>query len=167
MDAVMRCIESLPDERVLSDVASAVQFLAGRPEVRRETIGVTGFCLGGQYAIMAACRVAGLAACASFYGMLRYASRPPHKPASPLDLAAELRCPLLGLYGAEDGLIPPADLAELETILRNNGKTFRFHVYPGAGHAFMNEARTDAFRPSVAADAWNRAIEFFTANLAG
>src|SRR5262249_54109595 len=73
MDAVFRWMRALPDTRVLGDLAAAVGWLARRPEVNARAIGITGFCMGGQYALMAACTVPGLAACVSWYGMLRYA----------------------------------------------------------------------------------------------
>jgi carboxymethylenebutenolidase len=126
-----------------------------------------GFCVGGQYAVMSACKVEGLRACVSFYGMLRYHDYAAHKPQSPLDMASELRCPLLGLYGAEDPLIPLADVHELEEKLSRAHKRFEYEVYAGAGHAFLNEERPDAYRPEAAAHAWPRAVAFLAAELAG
>jgi carboxymethylenebutenolidase len=166
MDAVTRWIRQLPDPRVLADLAGAVEFLAARPDVKPGSIGVTGFCLGGQYALMAACTVPRLAACVSWYGMLRYAEIDERKPRSPLELAPNLFCPYLGLFGAEDGLIPPADVEELRGILTAAGKTFDIRVYPGAGHAFFNDTRPDAYRPDAAADGWRRAVEFLRTHLA-
>src|SRR5690606_12629226 len=68
--AVFALIDSLPDARVVHDVAASVAYLRARPETGR--VGVVGFCLGGQYATMSACRVDGLDACVSFYGMLTH-----------------------------------------------------------------------------------------------
>jgi dienelactone hydrolase len=73
--------------------------------------------------------------------MLRYAERDERKRANPLELAPRLGCPYLGLFGEEDGLIPLADEA------------FEMRRYPGAGRAFFNDTRTDAYRPDAAADA--------------
>jgi carboxymethylenebutenolidase len=165
MTAVFRWIRELPDPRVLADLGGAVNFLAGRPDVRAEHVGITGFCMGGQYALLAACSVGGLAACVSWYGMLRYEEKTAAKPASPLDLAPRLACPYLGLFGAEDALIPTADVDELRAILGQERKAFDIHVYPGAGHAFFNDARPDAYRPAAAADAWPRAVEFLRRHL--
>jgi len=165
MEAVFRWIRALPDPRVLADLDGAVRCLASRPEVRPEAIGITGFCLGGQYALMAACSVGGLAACVSWYGMLRYAETSPAKPASPLDLAAGLRCPYLGLFGADDALIPLADVAALREILDRTTVPHEIHIYPDAGHAFFNDARPDTYRPKAAAAAWPRAIDFFRRRL--
>ena len=165
MAAVFRWMRALPDRRVLADLAAAVECLAGRSEVRADAIGITGFCMGGQYALMAACTVERLAACVSWYGMLRYAETDDIKPASPLDLAPGLVCPYLGLFGADDAIIPVADVATLGSILTRAEKAFELHVYPGAGHAFFNETRPDAYRPEIAADAWRRALGFLRRHL--
>jgi carboxymethylenebutenolidase len=93
--------------------------------------------------------------------MLRYDEHDAVKPASPLDLAPELACPWLGLYGEEDALIPLDDVAALRAILEREGKRFELVTYPGAGHAFFNDGRPDAYRPAAAADAWPRALAFF------
>ena len=166
MPSVFAWIESLPDPRVLGDIGAAVADLASRPDVRADRIGITGFCLGGQYALMAACTVPGLAACVSWYGMLRYAEKNERKPVSPLDLAPDLGCPYLGLFGADDALIPNTDVAALRTILERTNKSFEIRSYPGAGHAFFNDTRPDTYRPEAAADGWRRALAFFHTHLA-
>jgi carboxymethylenebutenolidase len=116
---------------------------------------------------MAACAVPGIAACVSWYGMLRYAETSDVKPADALTLAPRLQCPYLGLFGAEDQLIPPADVAELETILVRERKTFEIRVYPDAGHAFFHDERPDMYRPEAAKDAFPRAVGFLRRHLAG
>jgi carboxymethylenebutenolidase len=159
--AVQEWIRNLDDRRVLGDISAAVRFLRSRVEVRKISIGIVGFCLGGQYALMAACGAADVAACVSFYGMLRYSEYNDRKPQSPLDLASQLSCPYLGFFGADDPLIPRADVRELEAILRDTGKRSQIKSYAGAGHAFFNDRRADAYRPEAAADAWVKAIAFF------
>jgi carboxymethylenebutenolidase len=164
-ESAFRWMRQLDDRRVLADIDSAVRILGSRPEVRTRSIGITGFCMGGQYALMAACSVENLAACVSFYGMLRYAEKTEIKPESPLDMASRLTCPYLGLFGEDDALIPRADIKELESTLRRAGKTFQTKVYAGAGHAFFNDTRPDAYRPEAARDAWTRALGFFRMHL--
>ena len=165
MDSVTRWIAQLDDRRVLADLDTAVRFLGSRPEVRQRSIGITGFCMGGTYAVLAACTVPNLAACVSFYGMLRYAETSEWKPRDPLAEADQLSCPYLGLFGEDDALIPRADIKELESILRRAEKTFQTRVYAGAGHAFFNDTRPDVFRPLAAKDAWSRTIKFFHTHL--
>jgi len=165
MAAVFRWIAALPDTRVLGDLAAAIGYLGRRPEVDAHAIGITGFCLGGQYALMAACTVPGLAACVSWYGMLRYAETNATKPASPLDLAPDLQCPYLGLFGGADALIPAVDVADLRAILEQAEKRFEIVTYPGAGHAFFNDTRPDTYHSDAAGDAWPRAVAFLRRQL--
>ena len=165
MSAVLGWIRALPDTRVLADLAAAVGYLGRRDEVDAHAIGITGFCLGGQYALMAACVVPGIAACVSWYGMLRYAETDAVKPASPLDLAPELQCPYLGLFGEDDALIPLTDVLELKHILEQADKRFEIVTYPGAGHAFFNDTRPDTYRAEAARAAWPRALTFLRRQL--
>jgi carboxymethylenebutenolidase len=161
MAAVMRVLRALPDRRVLDDLASAVAVVAARPEVDGRPVGITGFCMGGQYALMAACSVPGLSACVSWYGMLRYDQTDAVKPVSPLDLAPRLACPYLGFFGDDDALIAVADVEELRRRVTATGQPAEIVRYPGAGHAFFNDTRADAHRPAAAADSWRRAEKFF------
>ena len=164
MDAIVRWMSGLSDVRVLGDLAAAVAHLRGRPE-RRGGVGITGFCMGGQYALLAACDDATLAACVSWYGMLRYAAPTPHRPRGPLDRAVELACPYLGLFGEDDALVPLADVEELRARLTHAGKTFTLHTFPGCGHAFFNDTRPDAYRPTAAARAFRMAVAFLHRHL--
>ena len=160
----MAWIAKLPDPRILGDLQAAIDFLRPAGAAKRR-VGITGFCMGGQYAILAACALRGLSACASFYGMVRYVERSEKKPRSPLDAAADLACPYLGIFGEEDALIPMSDVAELGARLKSAGKTFEIKSYPGCGHAFLNPARPDAYRPEAASDAFERAVTFFQKHL--
>jgi carboxymethylenebutenolidase len=161
-------IRTLADPLVLETVQEATDALAAHPAVAGRKVGITGFCMGGQYAILAASTCRGLSACVAFYGMVRYEPGldPARKPRSPLDAVADLRCPLLGLYGEEDTIIPVADVEELRRRVAAAGKTFDIRLYPGAGHAFMNDTRPAAYRPETAADAWRRMLAFFRERLA-
>ena len=160
-------INQLDDARVLRAIQEGVDALAASPAVSGNKIGLIGFCMGGQYALLAACTVSGLSAVAPFYGMVRYPSGldPAKKPRQPLDAIGELSCPLLGLYGAEDNLIPVADVEELKRRLAKTKHAHEVHVYAGAGHAFLNDTRPEAFRPEAAEDAWARLVPFLKRDL--
>ncbi len=162
MPAVFEWIENLPDARILGDIDAALGHLhsTGSPNV-----GVVGFCLGGQYSIMTACRNAEVSAAVSFYGMLATAEKTPNRPAAPLDMIGNLGCPLLGLYGTEDALVPREDLDQLATACEQGGHRLSLQRYRGAGHAFLNRFRPEAYREEAARDAWQRALNFLTAEL--
>lgn len=165
LEAIFRWMRRLPDRRVLGDLAAAVDYLAGRIDVRAGAIGVAGFCMGGQYALMAACSVKGLRACVSWYGMLRYDQTDDVKPQSPLSMAPRLGCPYLGFFGADDSIIPQTDVQELRSVLAAGGKDFEIVTYPGAGHAFFNDTRPEMYRPEAARDSWAKAAAFLRRHL--
>ena len=77
----------------------------------------------------------------------------------------DLSCPLLGLFGADDKHPSPEDVAELEKLLAENGKTYEFHCYQGAGHAFFDVDRP-SYRPEAAIDGWQKIGDFFGRYLA-
>lgn len=166
LESALAWMETLDDRQILDDVAAAVRFVGSRIDVRPSAIGVTGFCMGGQYALLAAGSVPGLAACVSFYGMLRYARKAPHRPREPLEAVSSLSCPFLGLFGADDPLIPKTEVTELRKRLPASGQVHEVKVYAGAGHAFLHTGRPDAYRPVAAKDAWQRAVRFLRAHLA-
>ena len=166
-------MRALDDPRILADLQSAADLLRARTDVG-PSVGITGFCMGGMYALMAACQVTGLAAAAPFYGLLSHSRGllhdpkgldPARKPREPLAMAHELRCPLLAFFGADDEFIPVDEVRQLERELARSGQPFEVVVYPGAGHAFMNDTRPAAFRPQIARDAWGRLLQFFAQRL--
>jgi carboxymethylenebutenolidase len=152
---------------VLETLQEGIDFLGAHPSTSGHALGLTGFCMGGQYALLGASTCQGLSAAVVFYGMLTYASDidRERKPRSPLDAVTDLRCPLLGLFGQEDHLIPAAEVHELERRLAQTGQPFEVVLYPGAGHAFMNDTRPEMHRPEAAADAWARMVPFFRTHL--
>ncbi|MGH7821070.1 MAG: dienelactone hydrolase family protein [Candidatus Binatia bacterium] len=161
----MRWIAGLSDARILGDLQAAVEWLRSQPVSGGKPVGITGFCMGGQYALLAACTVRGLDACVSFYGMVRYHETNERKPRSPLDAVVDLGCPYLGIFGEDDALIPAADVGALRERLETRGKTFEIRTYPGCGHAFLNHNRPDACRREAAEDAFRRAVDFFLHHL--
>lgn len=165
MDAVFRFMQELPDRRVLGDVQAAIDWLAAREETRGRRIGLTGFCMGGKYVVLAACNVRGLSAAVAWYGMLRAPVIDANNPEHPLDALPRLTCPLLGLFGKEDPIVPVADVLELERRAASLSHEVETVVYPGAGHAFANDTRPEAYRADAAADAWSRALAFFGRHL--
>ena len=165
-EEAMAWIDGLDDREVLGDVQACVDFLAAGPAASAR-VGVTGFCMGGQYALLAACTCTGLSACAPFYGMVRYAGGldPERKPRAPLEALIDLSCPVLGFYGAEDHLIPQTDVDALRAGLTASNHDGEVILYPDAGHAFMNDSRPPLYREQAARDAWPRLVGFLRERL--
>jgi carboxymethylenebutenolidase len=86
------------------------------------------------------------------------------RPVAPIDLTDNLRAPLLGLFGNDDQHPSPAQVDELEKLLREHGKDHEFHRYDGAGHAFFSVDRP-AYRVAAALDGWGRVNAFFARHL--
>jgi carboxymethylenebutenolidase len=165
--AALAWIRELSDPLVLRTVQEGIDALAQGASAGRK-VGVVGFCMGGQYAWLAACACTGLSAAAPFYGMVRYEPGldPAKKPRAPLDAVATLSCPALGLFGREDTIIPNADVDELEARLARQRQPCEIVRYDGAGHAFFNDTRPALYRPAAAADAWRRLLAFLRTHLA-
>ncbi|MCP5055194.1 MAG: dienelactone hydrolase family protein [bacterium] len=164
----MAFIRELSDPLVIETVQEGIDALAAHPAVAGQKVGVVGFCMGGMYALHAACSCTGLSAAAPFYGMIRNESGldPQKKPRAPIDALHALSCPVLGQYGEEDALIPVQDVRDLETALAGSAHGGSVHLYPGAGHAFLNDTREEMYRPEQAAEAWGRLVPFLRERLA-
>ena len=163
----MAFIRHLSDPLVLETIQEAIDALAAHPAVAGRKVGITGFCMGGMYVLHAAGSCRGLSAAAPFYGMIRNEPGldPVKKPRPALDAIATLSCPVLGLYGEQDALIPVDDVRALAAALEASPHAGDVHIYPGAGHAFLNDTREDAYRPEAAADAWGRLVPFLRKHL--
>lgn len=167
-------MRSLSDVQVLEDVQAGVDFLAAHPATGDSDVGVMGFCMGGMYALLAACGGRGVSASVAFYGLLSHQHGILHdpagldrakKPREPLEAAADLSCPLLALFGDQDEFVPQSDVDLLRERLAKSEQPAEVVVYPGAGHAFMNDTRPAAYRPEIAAQAWARSLQFLRSHL--
>jgi carboxymethylenebutenolidase len=162
-------IRSLSDPSVLGDLDAGAEWLAEQEVCSGRKIGVMGVCMGGTFAALAACHSERFAASAPFYGILSYdegiladpgARNRQKKPSSPIEAAGELRMPILASFGRDDELVPDSDVDAFEAGLATSGVSYQIERYDGAGHAFLNQTRTEAYRPDVAARAWGRVIPF-------
>ena len=162
MDDAMTMMGKLRDNQIVADCNAAIAHLKTMPEVKDDRIGVTGFCMGGRVAYLMATRNPELKASIVFWGgniMVPWGDGP-----APFDETAKIQCPVMGLFGEEDGNPNPADVAKLDAELTRHGKGHEFHSYAGAGHAFMNEGRP-SYRKEASDDAWAKATAFFSKHL--
>ena len=148
------------------DDAAAAAHLRGLSSANSK-VGVIGYCSGGRQSVLAACSLP-LDAAVDCYGAFVVGTPPEGMPlrVGPIKhLIKDLSCPLLGLFGADDQYPSPDQVAELEQELKDQGKTYEFHSYEGAGHAFFNVARP-AYRPEAALDGWHHIFTWFSRYLA-
>ncbi|HZU61430.1 MAG TPA: dienelactone hydrolase family protein [Solirubrobacteraceae bacterium] len=165
--ATARAQGGVPDERLVGDVGGAAQHLRSLPSSNGR-VGVIGYCSGGRQSVLAACHL-DLNAAVDCYGAFVTGDPPegfPLQVRNLVDQLANLRAPLLGLFGNEDQYPSPAQVDELEEILKQLGKPYEFHRYDGAGHAFFNTDRP-SYRPEAANDGWERIATFFKTHLGG
>jgi carboxymethylenebutenolidase len=150
-----KLMQALEQADGLKDLNATLTYLRKVEGVDASRIGVTGFCMGGSYALMLPCTTPDIKAAAPFYGQVP-------NPDTPLK---NLAAPILYIYGEEDGWITKADVQRLREALRKYNKAGEIKTYPGAPHAFFNDTRKDVYRPAAAEDAWKRVLAFFRQHL--
>jgi carboxymethylenebutenolidase len=121
-------------------------------------LGVMGFCRGGRNVWHYSSHNANLKAGVAFYGPIT--DKSDAAPKSTIELAPEIKEPVLGLYGAEDAGIKVEDVKAMEAALKADGKTAEFHIYPGAPHGFEADYRA-SYRKDAAEEAWQAMIAWF------
>ncbi len=159
--SVFKIADSVPDGRVMADLDAIVSYAKQHLDAQADRICVTGFCRGGMYTLLYAAHNQELKAAVSWYGKIKPEKKPGIRTVGPLDVAAQIKAPLLGLYGAEDIGIPVIDVKEMENAVTASGGTAEFIIFAGAPHAFFADYRP-SYRPDVAKDAWNRCLAWLS-----
>ena len=160
--ASIRAAGGMPDDRTMGDVQGAVDYLRTLPYLNGK-VGVIGYCSGGRQSYLAACTVRGLDAAIDCYGggvVAKPEELTARQPVAPLDFTKDLPCPLLGLFGVEDTRPSPADTVKTQEALEKFGKTFEFHTYENAGHAFFAVDRPN-YRQVAAVDGWKKVFAWY------
>ncbi|QFY42749.1 dienelactone hydrolase family protein [Candidatus Methylospira mobilis] len=154
-------LSRLPDEQVLSDLDAAVVWAdehGGDPG----RLGITGFCWGGRITWLYAAHQPRLKAGVAWYGRL-VGEHTALTPRYPIDVAGELKAPVLGLYGGQDQGIPLDTVKQLRAALKTAGSASEIQVYPDAPHAFYADYRP-SYHKASAEDGWQRLQAWFKAH---
>ncbi len=150
----------LQDPKVMDDVGAVISHLKGQSYVKRGSVGVTGFCMGGRITYLAAAHHnKDIKAAVAFYG----GGIPMGKP-SPLERTGEINCPIYLFFGAKDPLIPQEHVTQINKALTDQKKNFKLKVYPEATHGFFCDER-QSYHPDSAKDAWENFKSFFAQHL--
>ncbi len=151
-------IAKVPDAQVMIDLDAVVAWAKANGG-NTAKLGITGFCWGGRITWMYSAHNPKVKAGVAWYGRL-VGNSTPLTPTHPVDIAAKLKTPILGLYGAQDGGIPVTTVVEMKDALAKGSSKSEFIVFKNSGHAFHAD-----YRPSyVEADAkegWTQCIAWF------
>lgn len=153
-DLFVNIVAKVPDSEVMGDCDATLDFAAG-DGADLSRLGVTGFCWGGRIVWLTAAHNPKIKAGVAFYGQLRGPDPvSPLRPHYPLDLAAQIKAPVLGYYGGLDRGIPAADVEAMRTALAKAGNTdSKIVVFKDAGHGFFADYR-ESYNEADAKTAW-------------
>ncbi|OHX11265.1 dienelactone hydrolase family protein [Chromobacterium sphagni] len=158
-DTLLRdIVAKVPDGEVQSDLDATWRW-AGTHGADLQRAAVTGFCWGGRQSWLYAARNPALKAAAAWYGKLE-GPVTDNMPRHPLDIVADLKVPVLGLYGAQDQSIPVASVEKMRAALKLAGKDSDIVIYPDAGHGFNADYRP-GYNPKDAQDGWQKMLDWF------
>ena len=148
-------MRGVPEDRANRDLGAAFDYLASRPNVKKNRVGAIGWCMGGGYALDVALEEPTLAADVINYGHL----------ATDPETLKKINAPILGLFGGQDKGITPDDVHKFEVQMKQLGKKIEIKIYDDAGHAFENPNNKTGYRAADSADAWQRTVKFLAENL--
>jgi len=141
-------LSNTPPARFVSDFQAAFKYLQAQPFVRRDRIGMVGFCFGGGVTWRVATKLPGLRAAVVFYG-----------PNPPLEDVPNIQAPVLAIYAERDNFVNPG-IPAIENAMRQHNKVFERVVYPNTEHAFHNDTGP-RYNAEAAQDAWARTLAWF------
>jgi len=152
-DEAHQLMMSLPEDRAVADLKAAFAYLQAQKEIKKNSIGSIGWCMGGGYSLQLALNQPDLAACVIYYGRL----------VTDPEALKKINAPILGIFGGQDK--PLAEMAPpFEQKMKEGGKKVEIHIYPDAGHGFFNETGKN-YNAADAKDAWAKTLEFLKAHL--
>jgi carboxymethylenebutenolidase len=161
-EIISKVVSKVPDAQVMSDLDATVAYAkaSGHGDVAK--LGITGFCWGGRITWLYTAHSAQVKAGVAWYGKV-VGDGTANTPRHPVDIAAELKAPVLGLYGGADQGIPAESINRMRAACKAAGKQCEIVVYPDTPHAFNADYRP-SYRPEAAKDGWSRMLAWFRAN---
>ncbi|HVK02864.1 MAG TPA: dienelactone hydrolase family protein, partial [Armatimonadaceae bacterium] len=152
-------VSQVPDAQVMTDLDATVAYAKATRKADTAKLGITGFCWGGRQVWLYSAHNPNLKAGVAWYGRLVGQSSA-LQPRHPVDVAKELKAPVLGLYGGKDTGIPLDTVEQMKAAIKAAGGKSEFVVYPEAGHAFHADYRP-SYDETAARDGFQKALEWF------
>ena len=157
---LMPIVNAKPDAELIGDLNATVQW-AKEQGGDTERLGIIGFCRGGRSVWIYSANNTALRAGVAFYGSLVDPKEQKTVwPKSAMELAGDMKAPVLGLYGEADQGIPPAQADAMRAQLASAGKAAELKIFPGAPHGFHADYRP-SYRKQAAEEAWGDALAWF------
>jgi len=164
-EIITKVVSKVPDAQVMSDLDATVAWVKKEDKGDTKKLGITGFCWGGRVVWLYSAHSKDLKAGVAWYGRL-VGKATDLQPKYPVDVAAKLNAPVLGLYGGKDQGIPLDSVEQMRKALKEEKKTGEIVVYPDVGHAFNADYRP-SYNKEAAEDGWKRMLEWFKKNGVG
>ena len=160
MAEIMPIVNTKFDTELVTDYDATVAFAAASGKADTNRMAVTGFCRGGRTTLVYAAANSKLKAAAAWYGPIGGQANE-YTPRTAMDRVAEIKVPLLGLYGGKDAGIPVDQVEKFFAALKAAGTPSEVVIYPEAGHGFNADFRPDSYRKVDSDDAWGRMLAWF------
>jgi carboxymethylenebutenolidase len=157
-EIVEKVVSKVPDTQVMADLDAAFDWV-GKNGGNADKVGITGFCWGGRITWMYAAHNPRVKAGVAWYGGLVRPTNP-MTPKHPIDIAAGLKVPVLGLYGGADSGIPNETVTQMQEALKKANSASEIMLYPDTPHAFHADYRP-SYRANEAKDGWKRLLQWF------
>jgi carboxymethylenebutenolidase len=158
-EIVSKVVSKVPDAQVMSDLDATVDWAQKSAKGNINKLGITGFCWGGRIVWLYASHNPKVKAGVAWYGRLASDSTA-LTPKQPIDIAATLKVPVLGLYGGKDDLIPNDTVEKMRQLLKTGNSNSEIVLYPDTPHGFYADYRP-TYRQKEAEDAWKRLQAWF------
>lgn len=158
-EIISKVVSKVPDAQVMSDLDATVAWAEKSAKGNLDKLGITGFCWGGRITWLYSAYNPKVQAGVAWYGRLVGQSTP-LTPKHPVDVAAELKVPILGLYGGSDNGIPNQTVEQMRDSLKGGGSASEIVLYPDTPHAFFADYRP-SYRQEQAEDGWKRLQAWF------
>jgi carboxymethylenebutenolidase len=152
----------LSDEEVLQDIDLVVAYLRTLPDVDGGKLAMSGVCQTGRQPLLVSARRNYLSAAVVLYGAVYNDDWKSHplRP-EPIDkLLQQISCPMTGIFGEMDNLVPLDNVLRMANVLASAKKSFDIRIYPDAPHGFLNDTMPGRFRPTQTQAAWKQITSF-------
>jgi carboxymethylenebutenolidase len=157
---ILKIVLNVPRKQILQDLSATANYARGQSAALSERVGVTGFCWGGSTTIQYAAYDKNVGGAVAWYGPPGRGYKDEPQPVSGFDVAKDITCPFLGLFGEEDKNPTPEDVRKFEALLKQHDPNVEIVIYPNAGHAFHADYR-QSYRAEAAKDGWKRCVDWF------